>query len=155
MPIGAHAGRIDIEWNPQAPVTPRGQMAFFIGFPKSAGLFDDWVACCPRYDTSPNALSRRDVLLSILPGHRRYAHITALRSDKVNPSLLGMRKVLREDAVRRAFEKIGTREGIAWLRGQRERVWTMLPWSPRQTRRSSRSVSRIAIERIARTTSTR
>jgi hypothetical protein len=34
------------------------------------------------------------VLLSVLPGYRRYAHITALRCDPVNPPLLGMRKVL-------------------------------------------------------------
>jgi hypothetical protein len=38
---------------------------------------------------------------SVLAGHRRYAHITALRCDPVNPPLLGMRKVLSEDAVRR------------------------------------------------------
>jgi hypothetical protein len=31
------------------------------------------------------------VLLSVPAGRRRYAHITALRCDPVNPSLLGMR----------------------------------------------------------------
>jgi hypothetical protein len=62
VPIDTYAGRIDIDWDPQAPVTPLGQMAFFIGFLKSAGLFDNWVASCPLQYTSPNAPSRRDVL---------------------------------------------------------------------------------------------
>jgi hypothetical protein len=52
------------------------------------------------------------VLLSVLAGHRRYAHITALRCDRVNPLLLGMRKVLSEDAVRRNLGKID--EGQYW-----------------------------------------
>jgi hypothetical protein len=41
------------------------------------------------------------VLLSVLAGHWRYAHITALRADAVNAPLLGMKKVVSEDAVRR------------------------------------------------------
>ena len=59
--------------------------------------------------TSPNALKKRGllgtVLLSVLAGHRRYAHITAWRCDPVNPPLLGMRKVIREDAVRRGLAR--------------------------------------------------
>jgi hypothetical protein len=66
VPIDTYAGRIDIDWDPQAPVTPLGQMAFFISFLKSAGLFDNWVASCPLQYTSPNAPSRRDVLGTVL-----------------------------------------------------------------------------------------
>jgi hypothetical protein len=51
------------------------------------------------------------VLLSVLSGHRRYAHITALRADAVNPQLLGMSKVLSEDAIRRGFERIALTAG--------------------------------------------
>jgi hypothetical protein len=43
------------------------------------------------------------VLLSVLAGHRRYAHIIALRFDPVNPPLLGMKKVISENAVRRSL----------------------------------------------------
>ena len=43
-------------------------------------------------------------MLSVLAGHRRYAHITTLRCDPVNPPLLGMAKVVSEDAVRRALD---------------------------------------------------
>jgi hypothetical protein len=50
--------------------------------------------------TSANAPENRDVfgtaMLSILSGHKRYAHIAALRGDVVLPELLGMKKVLSE-----------------------------------------------------------
>ena len=75
------AGRIHIEWDTTAPVTPLGQLPFFIEYLKQGGLFDGWVADCPLLFTSPNAPRKRDVLgtllLSVLAGHRRYAHVTA------------------------------------------------------------------------------
>ena len=37
--------------------------------------------------------------LSILSGHRRYAHITTLRADGVLPELLGMNRIVSEDTV--------------------------------------------------------
>ncbi len=54
----------------------------------------------------------------MLSGHRRYAHITALRADTVNPPLLGMNRVLSEDAIHRAFEKIEADAGVEWLQEQ-------------------------------------
>jgi len=115
--VDTYAGRVHVEWDPDAPVTPMGQMAFFIAFLKTSGLFDNLVAACPLHSSSPNAPSRRDVLgtalLSVLAGHRRYAHITALRADTVNPPLLGMNRVLSEDAIRRAFERIEADAGVA------------------------------------------
>lgn len=116
------AGRVHLEWEPAAPVTTMGQLAFFIEYLKQGGLFDGWVAGCPLHLTSPNAPAKRDVLgtvlLSVLAGHWRYAHITALRADAVNAPLLGMNKVVSEDAVRRALGKIEEVAGIAWLREQ-------------------------------------
>jgi hypothetical protein len=112
-------GRVHVEWDDTAPVTPLGQLPFFIDYLKQGSLFDAWVADCPLFMTSPNAPGKRDllgtVLLSVLAGHRRYAHITALRSDPVNPPLLGMKKVLSEDAVRRGLKKIDEAKGLAWL----------------------------------------
>lgn len=120
--VDTYAGRVHVEWDPDAAMTPMGQMAFFIAFLKTSGLFDNLVAACPLRYTSPNAPAKRDVLgtalLSVLSGHRRYAHITALRADTVNPPLLGMSRVLSEDAIRRAFEKIEAEAGVAWLREQ-------------------------------------
>jgi hypothetical protein len=104
------AGRVHIEWDTTAPVTPLGQLPFFIEYLKQGGLFDGWVADCPLLFTSPNAPRKRDVLgtllLSVLAGHRRYAHVTALRCDAVNPPLLGMSKVVSQDPLRRALAKI-------------------------------------------------
>ena len=129
------AGRVHVEWDAEAPVTPLGQLAFFVDYLKQAGLFDAWVADCPLWLSSPNAPTRRDllgtVLLSVLAGHWRYAHITSLRCDPVNPSLLGMRKVVSEDSVRRNLEKIDEAKGLAWLQGHLDYTTTPLlgePW---------------------------
>ena len=114
------AGPIRVEWDMPAPLTPYGQLPFFIEYLKAANLFDALVADCPLAYTSPNAPEKRDVLgtamLSVLAGHKRYAHITALRNDGVLPELLGMKKIVSEDAVRRGFKAIGADEGREWLR---------------------------------------
>lgn len=34
------AGRVHVEWDAAAPVTPFGQLPFFIDYLKQAGLFD-------------------------------------------------------------------------------------------------------------------
>src|SRR5512137_2718309 len=59
------AGRVHLEWDNSAPVTPFGQMPFFIEFIKQGGLFDSLVADCPLYFTSPNAPQKRDVIGTI------------------------------------------------------------------------------------------
>jgi hypothetical protein len=108
LAVETFGGRIHVEWDAQAAVTPLGQLPFFIEFLKSAELFEPWVEECPLVYCSPNAPAQRDVLgtilLSVLAGHTRYAHIAAMRCDGVNPRLLGMKKVLSEDSVRRAFQ---------------------------------------------------
>ena len=79
--VETFAGRIHVEWDPQAAVTPLGQLPFFTEYLKVSGLFDPWVEECPLRWTSPNVPKKRDVLgtaiLSILSGHRRYAQRTA------------------------------------------------------------------------------
>ena len=114
-------GPVQVEWDQEAPTTPHGQLPFFVDFLKTSGLFDAFVADCPLRYGSPNAPRKRDVLgtamLSMLAGHKRYAHIAALRCDAVLPELLGMQKVVSEDAVRRAFKAIDEEEGAVWLRG--------------------------------------
>jgi hypothetical protein len=115
------AGRVHVEWEAEerAAVTPLGQLPFFIEFLKQGSLFDGWVAGCPLVLTSPNAPAKRDILgtilLSVLAGHQRYAHITTLRCDPVNPPLLGMAKVVSEDAARRALSQIAEEAGREWL----------------------------------------
>ena len=89
LAVETFGGRVHVEWDPQAAVTPLGQLPFFIEFLKLGNLFDPWVNQCPLQLNSPNAPANRDVLgtllLSVLAGHTRYAHITALRGDGVNP----------------------------------------------------------------------
>ena len=48
---------------------------------------------------------------------RTREHPSSLRGDRVNPALLGMSKVVSEDAVRRGFERIDAAAGAAWLCG--------------------------------------
>ena len=55
VPVGTYAGRIDVDWDPDAAVTPLGQLPFFIEYLKQAGQFDGWVAGCPIHYTSPDA----------------------------------------------------------------------------------------------------
>ena len=77
---------------------------------------------CPLTYTSGNGSQKRDVLgtwfLSILAGHHRYAHITALRGDGVSPQILGMSKIVSEDALRRALGRMSEDESRDWLRPQ-------------------------------------
>ena len=112
-------GKIHIEWDPQAQVTPLGQLPFFIQFLKMGHLFQPWVDECPLHYTSNNAPKKVDVLgsflLSILSGHTRYAHMTSLMTDSVNAKLLGMSKVVSDDCARRALQKIDEDEGVRWL----------------------------------------
>jgi len=85
--LDSFSGPVLVEWDTEAALTPLGQLPFFIDFLKAAGLFDAFVADCPLRYTSPNAPKKRDVLgtamLSMLSGHKRYAHIAALRCDSV------------------------------------------------------------------------
>jgi len=133
--VDTFSERLHVEWNPQAAVTPLGQLPFFIDYLHVSGLFDEWVSRCPLRWTSPNAPMKIDelgtVLLSVLSGHQRYAHINALRRDGVNPGLLGMSKVVSEDSVRRSCSKIPEEEGIPWLQESLYRVYSpvlSVPW---------------------------
>ena len=118
--VDSFAGSVRVEWDHATAFTPLGQLPFFIDFLKTAGLFNSFVADSPLNYESPNASKTRDVLgtamLSMLAGHKRYSHIAALRGDGVLPELLGMRKIVSEDTVRRAFAAIEEEAGAAWMR---------------------------------------
>jgi len=124
LSLDTFAGKIQFKWAPEADVSSLGQMPFFLEFLKTSGLFDCWVKDCPLQYASPNAPQKRDVLgtilLSVLAGHWRYAHISALRGDGVNPELLGMRKVASEDSVRRALSALKEEESEPWLKKHRK-----------------------------------
>ncbi len=115
-------GCIHIRWDYEARATPNAQLAFFAEFLAAAGVYESWVNSCPLTYTSGNASPIRDVLgtwrLSILAGHNRYAHVTGLRGDGVSPQLLGMSKIVSEDALRRALARMSAEESRNWLRPQ-------------------------------------
>lgn len=112
-------GKIHVRWEADSTATPMGQLAYFIEFLHLTGLWSRWQQACPLSYTSGNAPSKADVLgtwlLSILSGHKRYAHVAAMRCDGVNPGLLGCTKVISEDALRRALTRIPETAGVAWL----------------------------------------
>ena len=133
--VDSYGGKVHLRWDADAAVTAYGQMPYFIEFLKTAGLFDDWVADCPLDYRSPNAPRQRDVLgtllLSLLAGHRRYAHISSIRSDGVNPQLLAMSKVVSEDSARRAFQGADEEACRGWLGEHLQRSYEALleePW---------------------------
>ena len=90
--LDTFGGRIHVEWDPAAAVTPLGQLPFFIEFLNVSDLFDAWVSDCPLTYQSNNGSDKRAVLatflLSILAGHQRYAHISAIRQDGI-PGTVG------------------------------------------------------------------
>ena len=60
--VDTFGGRVHVEWDPEAAVTPLGQLPFFTEYLRVSGLFDPWVEDCPLEWTSPNAPKKRDVL---------------------------------------------------------------------------------------------
>ena len=63
---------------------PHGQLVLFADlFGAATGVFKRWVSTGPLEYRSGNAPDKRDALgalmMGMLAGHRRYAHITALR----------------------------------------------------------------------------
>ena len=117
--LDTFGGTVKVEWDGSRPLTPFGPSVYFIEFLKVSGVFDALIADCPLHYTSPNAPEVRDVIgtwvLSALAGHRRYAHVTALRSDTVLPELMGMSRIVSEDSLRRALAAIPLEQGLAWL----------------------------------------
>lgn len=118
--VDTFGGKIFVRWDPEAAVTAFGPVSYFIDFLKTNGLWEQWVSECPLSYRSPNAPPKQDILgtifLAVLAGHKRYAHISTIRSDSVLPALLGMKRVRSEDAVRRAFQHGEAESYEEWLR---------------------------------------
>ena len=110
MRVNTLGGVFSVRWDARGSATALGQLAFFAEYLQATGLFERWLQNCPLSYTSPNAPALVDVLgtwmLSILDGHRRYAHVGALRGDGVAPSILGMHKIIGDDSLRRALSAI-------------------------------------------------
>jgi hypothetical protein len=118
-------GVFHVTYDTEAEVSHLGGVVPFAQFLQASGLFTTWVDNSPLCYASNRALSVRDILgtlvLSLIGGHYRFAHITALRGDTVTPQLLGMDQVASEDAVRRGLKRLVCDESectrtMSWLR---------------------------------------
>ncbi|MBE7419754.1 MAG: transposase [Ideonella sp.] len=120
MVVDTMGGRVHVRWDETAQATPHGQIVFFAEFLATAGVFDRWVQDCPLHYSSPNASRRRDVLgtlmLGILAGSKRYAHIAGVRGDAVAAKALGLRGMVSEDSVRRALAAMLPAASEPWMR---------------------------------------
>ena len=107
MMVATPGGRFQVRWDEGGSATALGQLAFFAEFLEVSGLFSRWAETCPMVYTSANAPTEEDVLgtwlLSILDGQWRYAHVAGLRGDTVVQQILGMRKIISDDSLRRAL----------------------------------------------------
>src|ERR1700677_2951677 len=118
IPVPTAGGLFHVQWDHDAKVSALGGLAFFAQFLETTGLFTRWVEGCPLPLGSNRSHATRDVLgtalLSVLNGHRRYAHATALRGDQVNARLLGMETVVSEDTLRRALGRLDAEAARSW-----------------------------------------
>jgi hypothetical protein len=128
--VDTFGGKVFVRWDPDAAVTAFGPVTYFVEFLKGSGLWQKWVEECPLRYVSGNAPPKQDILgtilLSVLAGHKRYAHVTTIRSDSVLPELLGMERVRSEDAVRRAFVKGEAAAYEGWLQAHLEPTYEEL-----------------------------
>jgi hypothetical protein len=122
LALDTPGGRIHVQWDETASASPNAQLAFFAEFLHTTGVYPSWCNSCPLSYSSPNAPQLGDVLgtwlLAILAGHNRYTHITALRNDALASQVLGMRKIISEDSLRRALERMDDTQSSAWLQPQ-------------------------------------
>jgi hypothetical protein len=128
--VDTEGGRYHVQWDDEAPLTPMGQLVFFAQFLKANELFTRLSADAPFEYRSNNSPGTTNVLgtllLSVLAGHNRYAHMTALRFDNVTPPLLGMTRVVSEDSARRALKKLDQIGARHWLRRHLRDCWEPL-----------------------------
>jgi hypothetical protein len=133
--VETFGGKVFVRWDADAAVTAFAPVTYFVEFLRANGLWQRWVEDCPLNYRSGNAPPKQDILgtilLSVLAGHKRYAHVTTVRSDSVLPGLLGMERVRSEDAVRRAFLKGEAEPYARWLQAHLDSCYEELlgePW---------------------------
>jgi len=118
-PVDTPGGRFYAEWETRAPVTREGQLMFFFQFLQAGGRWSGLLADCPlSYEGNRGSGSRNvmgTLLLSVLCGQWRYAHINSVRGDQVNAALLGMDKIVSEDVVRGGLKRMDEEQSLRWV----------------------------------------
>ena len=117
--IKTHSGTLHWDFSEHTPVTLHGHLPFFAQFLETGNLFSDWVEDAPLAYASNNAPKPKDVLgtilLSVLSGHKRYCHSSALYGDQVAPALLGLSKIVSHDSLSRGLKKMDADLAEDWL----------------------------------------
>ena len=97
-------------------------LAGFAQFLHASGRWERLCESAPFAYASNNAPEVNDILgtlvLGILSGANRFAHLSALRHDTLAMELFGMTKVASEDSVRRAIKSLDPAKADAWLVGE-------------------------------------
>jgi hypothetical protein len=126
LPIDTPGGRFHVRFDESTPVSALGPLVFFTQFIEVGGRFESLCGQAPLRYSSNNAPEPREVLatllLGILAGCRRFAHLSALQFDDVAAGLLGVRALVSEDSVRRALYRMDAYEAARWLRAQFDAV---------------------------------
>lgn len=130
-----------VEWSEENNrVTQMAGLAYFVEFLNTTNLFEHFVKTCPLSYQSNNAPDKRDILgtivLSVLSGHSRYAHMNALRGSGLDAELLKLGRIPSEDSVRSALSKLVDSEEAqsqtrSWLSGCFEQFYPGVleePW---------------------------
>jgi len=123
----AGLSKLRVKWSDENDrATSMGGLAYFVKYLEVTDVFEDFVENCPLTYESNNAPAKRDILglvvLSVLRGHTRYAHMSALGGSELDSQLLGMKKIPCEDSVRGALKKLVQSEENekatrSWLNG--------------------------------------
>ncbi len=123
----ARVSGMRVQWSDQSKqITQMAGLAYFVQFLETTGLFDHFVESCPLAYKSNNAPHKRAVLgtilLSVLKGHTRYAHMSTLSGSGLDSELLKMQSIPSEDSIRSALRKLvdspkRARQSRSWLSG--------------------------------------
>lgn len=120
QPLETPSGVVHAVWDQGEAVTPLGPLVYFAHFLQASGLWEEALQTCPLSYRSPNSPRLAEVvgtlLLTILTGGRRFLHAASVRCDPVVTEVLGMRRVLSHEAVRRAIAREGRPQVLEWLR---------------------------------------
>jgi hypothetical protein len=123
-------GPMQVHWEEDPGISPHGMLTYFLEFLHLSGIWAEFVEQCPLRYSSPNAPTKAEILgtilCSVVSGHRRYAHITGMRSDSVLPKLLGIACLRSEDSIRRAFAQQDEEALTLWMDQQTDKTFSAL-----------------------------
>ena len=125
--LDSYAGEFEVQWDNSSESSPMGQLIFFTEFLKVSGLFENLISSFPLNYSSNNSSSKKDIvgtlMLSVLSGHNRYAHSNSLIGDKINPKLLGMKKIVSDHTTRRGIKSLDYEAAKSCMEEQMHKVY--------------------------------